>query len=207
MANHQSTLDNAVLSMLTDASPTGEKKYLTKKAYYLLPIFGWMQYLSGDIAVDVSSPESRKKALADCKRALEEGSSIVIYPEGTRNKHVRERGLVEFKSGAFRTARDCGVRVLPVCIWGTLDGMGSACSCDGLLSVAPAHLVCSIGPPIVAPTGSDDEAKLEYMKKEAREWIDREYRAIVAEFGRPVQGEAETTALTTGTRADYGGSK
>ena len=67
----------------TTASPSGEKKYLTKAFYFSLPIFGWLQYIAGDIGVDVKDANSRKESMERCRGALSGGSSLVIYPEGT----------------------------------------------------------------------------------------------------------------------------
>jgi len=47
--------------------------------------------------------------LAAARPALEAGRTVVIYPEGTRSTS----GIVgEFRSGALRLARECGVPVV-----------------------------------------------------------------------------------------------
>merc|ERR1719498_1365266 len=69
VCNHQSMADNAILCFLK-CSPSGEKKYLTKKQYFQIPFFGWLQWLAGDIPVDLRSEESRKRSINRCKNAL-----------------------------------------------------------------------------------------------------------------------------------------
>ncbi len=50
--------------------------------------------------------------------ALRCGRSVVIYPEGTRSAD----GMIsQFRTGAVRLARDCGVPVVPVALLGTRD--------------------------------------------------------------------------------------
>ena len=51
------------------------------------------------------------------RQALQEGSSLIIFPEGTRYKG-EEGGAGEFKAGAFRIAIKTGVPVVPVAISG-----------------------------------------------------------------------------------------
>eukprot|EP01065_Artemidia_motanka_P009522 TRINITY_DN14884_c0_g1_i1.p1 TRINITY_DN14884_c0_g1~~TRINITY_DN14884_c0_g1_i1.p1 ORF type:complete len:301 (+),score=29.19 TRINITY_DN14884_c0_g1_i1:119-1021(+) len=208
VANHQSTLDNAVLTFLHGASPSGEKKYLTKSSYYRIPIFGWTQWLAGDISVDLRSPASRRQSMADCSAALHDGSSVVVYPEGTRNQRVREVGLLPFKKGAFRIAHAANVRLLPVCIFGTIDGMGTGCRCDPLLSIAPASLCMSVGEPISFNASMSDEDAIGQATDAAFQWIQKEYRSIAVEYGRaPPDVSDERVPLTNGTaQAPYGGS-
>ena len=51
------------------------------------------------------------------RQALQEGSSLIIFPEGTRYKG-EEGGAGEFKAGAFRIAIKTGAPVVPVAISG-----------------------------------------------------------------------------------------
>jgi 1-acyl-sn-glycerol-3-phosphate acyltransferase len=145
--NHSSIADNAFLSFLQTASPTGEKKYLTKREYTRIPIFGWLQWLAGDIAVDTNTGGDRRASLAAqkasverCKTALDEGSSIVIFPEGTRNKEPAK--LLPFASGPFRIARDCGRRVLPVVLHGAEHAIG------GIFNFGAAHVTVEVLAPL-----------------------------------------------------------
>lgn len=107
VANHSSYLDHAAMSFLP-----WPKKYLTNNKYFILPVFGWIQWLVGDIGVNVSSKENRAQSLQKCVDVLKKGSSIVIYPEGTRSKIPKQ--LLPFKHGAFTIAKEAGVPILPV---------------------------------------------------------------------------------------------
>ncbi|WP_241790924.1 lysophospholipid acyltransferase family protein [Sphingobacterium rhinopitheci] len=68
-----------------------------------------------DIAVDRSSRVSAFKAFKQADKALKEGKSLVIFPEGKIDDEFPPR-LHEFKSGSFRLALDNEVQLLPVVI-------------------------------------------------------------------------------------------
>ncbi len=55
-----------------------------------------------------------------CDQALSGGSSIVMFPEGTRSATGRLRS---FKPGAFEIARRNGVPIQPVVIRGTSEAL------------------------------------------------------------------------------------
>lgn len=58
-------------------------------------------------------------AMLDAVRpALDEGRTVVVYPEGTRTK---DGSVGAFHSGASRLAADCGVEVVPVALLGTRE--------------------------------------------------------------------------------------
>jgi 1-acyl-sn-glycerol-3-phosphate acyltransferase len=58
--------------------------------------------------------------LARCEETLRAGSSIMMFPEGTRSKDGR---LQAFKPGAFDLAIRLGLPVLPVVVTGTADAL------------------------------------------------------------------------------------
>jgi len=58
--------------------------------------------------------------LAHCERTLHEGSSLVMFPEGTRSPDGRLR---EFKPGAFALAQRARVPILPIAIEGTAQAL------------------------------------------------------------------------------------
>ena len=185
--NHQSIVDNAVLSFIT-ASPSREKKYLTKMQYFSLPIFGWMQWLAGDIPVDTRDEKSRKRSLDACARAVNNGSSIVIYAEGTRNPRPSD-GLLPFKTGAFRTAKACGVPVLPVALHNTGHAMVR------LMRIrAGVRMTCVIGEPIVIK----DDDDLAAISARTRAWIE----TTLAELDRERVDDDERAKLCV--PGDYG---
>lgn len=85
-------------------------KPLVKKEIQYVPILGQLFALAA-IPVDRSNPESRKKSMELMIRKLKQGMSIMIYPEGTRNR--TDKPLKEFHSGAFRLAIQAQVPILP----------------------------------------------------------------------------------------------
>ncbi len=79
-----------------------------------IPLFGYM-YRKLHITVDRESVKSRYETLLKAKKAIEEGKSLNIFPEGgilTRNLPVMAR----FKDGAFRTAIEKQIEIVPVTI-------------------------------------------------------------------------------------------
>jgi 1-acyl-sn-glycerol-3-phosphate acyltransferase len=115
VANHQSFLDIFVLSNIPH-----EMKWVAKRSLFKIPWVGWCFYMSGDIPVDRGEAASAVAVLARARRYLENGMSVMMFPEGTRGRDGR---MLPFKAGAFKLAIDAGVPVLPIAITGTAQGM------------------------------------------------------------------------------------
>jgi 1-acyl-sn-glycerol-3-phosphate acyltransferase len=77
---HQSAWDTLILPLLF-ADPA----VVLKRELLLLPIYGWWQMKLRMIAVDRSAgARALKQIVAQARRALAEGRTIVIFPQGTR---------------------------------------------------------------------------------------------------------------------------
>lgn len=71
--------------------------------------------------------------LAAAGPALKAGRTVVLYPEGTRST---DGTIADFRSGALRLARDCGVPIVPAAVLGTADVLPK----DGRFSPAPMQV-------------------------------------------------------------------
>ena len=109
--NHCSFIDAPVIPM---AIPQ-ELRALGKKELSKIPFFGWVV---GKLAiwVDRSSVESRRASLEKLISILENGISVVVAPEGTRNDSGET--LLPFQKGAFRLAIDTQIPILPMAVIG-----------------------------------------------------------------------------------------
>lgn len=96
--------------------------------------------LAGALPVRRTEKGAYDAMLAAVRPALEEGRTVVVYPEGTRTK---DGSVGEFHSGATRLAADCGVEVVPVAILGTRDVLPK----NGRFTPTPMEV--RIGEPLV----------------------------------------------------------
>lgn len=77
-----------------------------------IPVFGWFYWLSGNILINRTNKRKAKQSMEKVTENIQgKNISIWIMPEGTRS---RGRGLLPFKNGAFRTAIDAQVPIIPV---------------------------------------------------------------------------------------------
>ncbi|ORJ57704.1 1-acyl-sn-glycerol-3-phosphate acyltransferase [Geothermobacter hydrogeniphilus] len=116
MANHQSNAD--ILALL--AGIPVQFRWLAKAELFRIPAFGGAMRRAGYIPVERGD---RRKALEGMKTAaarIAAGSSVVIFPEGTRTEDGR---LQEFKKGGFMVALQSGVPIVPVAIRGSYQVM------------------------------------------------------------------------------------
>lgn len=93
-------------------------RWVAKKAVYKWPLFGWVLWMHGDIAIERGARSAIKKMINDGKKWMSKGVSVTIFPEGTRSA---EDGVGRFKDGAFALAKSAGVPILPCVLSGT-DG-------------------------------------------------------------------------------------
>ncbi|MCW4149813.1 1-acyl-sn-glycerol-3-phosphate acyltransferase [Halomonas sp. 18H] len=107
LSNHQCEWETVYLQLLKPPVCTVLKKELLN-----FPIFGWGLRLLHPIALDRSRPSrAMKQVLTQGKQRLEEGLSVLIFPEGTRVEPGQQRRYN--KSGAVIACR-AGVPVVPV---------------------------------------------------------------------------------------------
>lgn len=109
VGNHSSFLDAVaiVLGIPQAFSPLGKIEMLK------IPVFGWI-YKRLVVMIDRSSRESRDHSVAELRKDLAEGQSILIFPEGTMNK--TDQPLAPFYDGAFRLAIETQTPILPFAI-------------------------------------------------------------------------------------------
>jgi 1-acyl-sn-glycerol-3-phosphate acyltransferase len=107
VANHFSYFDIAVMGL----NPVNAV-FVGKNDMEALPLFGFM-YKKLHITVDRGSISSRVNTLKKSMQAIDEGKSLVIFPEGgilTKNPPA----MVDFKDGAFRVAIEKQIPLVPV---------------------------------------------------------------------------------------------
>ena len=84
---------------------------MAKAEFGKIPLFG-IFFRTIDIPVNRGSATERFKALKKAETALEEGYSLIIFPEGGIGPHPPK--MQPFKNGPFRLATDKKVPVVPI---------------------------------------------------------------------------------------------
>ncbi|GAB6089497.1 lysophospholipid acyltransferase family protein [Spirochaeta dissipatitropha] len=115
VSNHQSLVDILVLYRLFK-----HFKWVAKKELFSIPVFGWHMRLNSYISLNRSDRRSQFEMLKTAIKTLKNGSSVVIFPEGTRTP---DGNIQEFKEGAFVIAKKAGVPIIPVVIDGSYTSM------------------------------------------------------------------------------------
>ncbi len=134
--NHQGDYDIPLMLLYLDKPHALVAKIETMK----IPLVRtWMKLLDC-VFIDRKSPRHSMEAMREAQTLLENGKSVVVFPEGTRSK---SDAMGEFKAGAFRIACKAGAPVVPVAI----DGSYKVMEANGNL-MKPAHVNITILPPI-----------------------------------------------------------
>ncbi len=92
---------------------------LAKMELRKVPVLGYL-FSKAAVLVDRKDPDSRSKSVAKLKELGKKNISVMLFPEGTRNKKP-ENPLKEFHTGAFRIAIDLQRPVLPMVVIGARD--------------------------------------------------------------------------------------
>jgi 1-acyl-sn-glycerol-3-phosphate acyltransferase len=115
VANHLSLLDILVLFRLFS-----HFKWVSKIENFRVPFVGWNMSLNRYIKLKRGDRASVIEMMKACGRALDEGNSIMMFPEGTRSPTGQLRA---FKPGAFELALKNKRPILPIVIQGTADAL------------------------------------------------------------------------------------
>jgi putative phosphoserine phosphatase / 1-acylglycerol-3-phosphate O-acyltransferase len=114
--NHQSNADALIAVKLLRKGIRG----VAKKELQKMPIIGQVMQITGTIFLDRADKEKSIEAMKPAVESLQNGTSIVIFPEGTRSYDYT---LGKFKKGAFHIAMQAGVPLVPIVLKNAHDAM------------------------------------------------------------------------------------
>jgi 1-acyl-sn-glycerol-3-phosphate acyltransferase len=106
VANHNSAIDPYLFGLIAT-----ENGFVTSWPFKI-PVYNIFMRLAGYVNAEAGWEKVRE----NCRRLLEAGSSVTIWPEGHRSRDGR---LGRFKNGAFALSVETGFPVVPVCIIGS----------------------------------------------------------------------------------------
>jgi 1-acyl-sn-glycerol-3-phosphate acyltransferase len=140
MANHSSHFD--VIAMF--ATLPLDMRPVAKRELGYIPIFGWALILGAAIMIDRGARERAIASIERAGRAIREGRTVLMFPEGTRTP---PGVLGPMKKGPFHLAQAARVPVLPIGIHGTGDVL-----LPGDWKIRRGRVVVRVGAPIPTDT-------------------------------------------------------
>ena len=155
VSNHRSLVD--ILALYKIRRPF---KWTSKVENFRLPFIGMVLTLTNSIKVRRESLRSGAKFISHAEAEMKKGSSILLFPEGTRSKTNTMR---PFKEGAFLLAKRTIAGIIPIVLTGseTTFPLGS-----GIL-MGPSHIRIRVLEEIPAQTVEEMEVKalMELVRK------------------------------------------
>ena len=107
--NHNSLIDVPLFYAVLGRFPA----MMAKKELFVVPIIHGCLVSLKCIRIDRKGAHSIVEAVRSGCKTIEEGHSLVVFPEGTRS---RTGEIGTFKNGAFKIAQRTGAAVVPVAI-------------------------------------------------------------------------------------------
>lgn len=164
VGNHQGNFDIPII--LSKLGPL--KSIVAKMETAKIPgIHMWMTHFEC-IFMDRGNPRQSLQSLNRAQELLEQGRSVIIFPEGTRSKGP---AMLEFKAGALRCALKANVPIVPF----ALDGSWKAMEAQKFI-MKPAKVALSILPPV--QTEDMEKARTRMISPEIQQLIQDELDQI-----------------------------
>lgn len=160
MSKHQSAWETFALQEIFQLT-----SFVYKRELHWLPFFGWGLKLMPFVGIDRAAGKAALNQVAERgKQRLDEGYSIVIFPEGTRVAPGHHR---RYKIGGAHLAVTSGAPVVPVAL------NSGECWRRKAFIKTPGTVTVSIGPAI-DPAGKTAEQ----VNAAAEAWVEAEMRRI-----------------------------
>lgn len=156
-SNHQSMYDIFVIYGWLRL----DMKWVMKAELRKVPFMGVGCEKAGHIFIDRRNPKQASNAINKALARLGDGIGILFFPEGTRSP---DGNLLPFKKGAFHTAIDQQIPVLPVTVTGTKEILPNK-----TLALFPGRAKMTIHPAIETTGLTLDD--MEDLKMQTRESI------------------------------------
>ena len=101
VSKHQSAFETFALYYYLERS-----FFIHKKQLFFIPIFGQYLLKSNMVSIDrAGQAKAMRKMISDVKKKLDHGSTIIIFPEGTRKKPGEKTDYKTGFVGIYNTAR------------------------------------------------------------------------------------------------------
>jgi 1-acyl-sn-glycerol-3-phosphate acyltransferase len=160
LSKHQSAWETIVLQRIFSWT-----SYVYKKELHWLPFFGWGLALMPFVAIDRGAgKEALNQVATRGRQRLDEGYSVIIFPEGTR---VAPGAKKRYKVGGAYLAARSGAPAVPVAL-----NSGEFWRRKAFIK-QPGVVTVSIGPAI-DPTGLSPEE----INLRVETWIENEMRRV-----------------------------
>ena len=147
VSNHQSLVDILIAFTLFT-----HFKWVSKAELFYIPLIGWNMWLNQYIKLRRGNNKSVKTMYKACEKHLKHGSSIYLFPEGTRSQSGEMR---KFKEGAFVLAKRLKKPILPIVI----NGSGTALPKNSFNFHGETHIEVTVLPPVMPESFGEDSAK------------------------------------------------
>jgi 1-acyl-sn-glycerol-3-phosphate acyltransferase len=125
-------------------------RWLAKEELFKVPFLGRAMTNAGAIAINRSHGREAVKSLQQAAERIKAGTSILIFPEGTRSP---DGMLQPFKGGAMLLAIKAGVPIVPVAFVGSYAVLPK-----GAFFPRPGTITIKVGDP-VSVSGSSNKDK------------------------------------------------
>lgn len=136
VSNHQSTLDIPIHFVTVPVN----FRFVAKHQLKYVPFVGWYLWFAGHVFVNRGQRDKAIASLEDAARKIRGGTSVFLYPEGTRSEDGR---VLPFKKGPFALALRARVPVVPI----TIEGSGTVMPKNSW-NIQPGPVYVKIGKPI-----------------------------------------------------------
>lgn len=144
------------------------------------PLLGYAMDLTGIIFVKRESQDSRKATRGAMAEAVEQGLSILIYPEGTTGDRPIS---LDFRPGTFATAAKIGVPIVPLAIEYAEAGDAWVRPDQSFVNhflqcyrKKKTRVKLRYGPPMM-------DEDVDKLRNTSKNWIDQNLLEMQAEFG------------------------
>ena len=153
VANHQGAFDIFLIYGYINRN----FKWMLKKSLRKIPLVGKACESAGFIFVDKSGPHAIEKTIRDAEHILRDGTSLVVFPEGSRTFTGH---MGRFRKGAFFIADQLQLPVAPI----TIDGPFEVLPRTG--KILHWHPIKMTIHPAILPKGKGDD-NLEHLIRES----------------------------------------
>jgi 1-acyl-sn-glycerol-3-phosphate acyltransferase len=147
-SNHESNVDPPIL--FTALHP--RMHILYKHEIDQIPVLARAFRMGGFIPIDRRNKESAMRSIEKGAKSIRDGSSFLIFPEGTRS---RTGEMLPFKKGGFVMAIKAGAPIVPIAISGGRDAMQRGSSI-----IRPVRITIRVGQPVETAGVSLDDRDL-----------------------------------------------